>query len=124
MNNFTIRLIERNTSNEVRRFSYYNEEVMLDELCTMLHLIDDGKHMLLVKFDMPDYFTITAIPELYMEGSYLSVYIESSSSSDIHKFIIDKDDIFHAGSEMVDELEYVVSKAREMSNIVCNDLCY
>lgn len=118
MNNFTIRLIERNTSNEVRRFSYYNEEVMLDELCTMLHLIDDGRHMLLVKSDMPDVFRITAIPELYMDGSYLSVYIESSSLSDIHKCIIDKDDIFHAGSEMVDQVEYVMGKSREIYNSV------
>lgn len=113
MKTYTIKLVNRETNDIVRIFSYYKEETMLDELCTMLHLIIDGTHHLLVKASTPDEFRIIALPKTDMEGSYISLTISSTSVYYIRTFDIE-DDIFHSGSEMVDCLEYVMNRADEM----------
>lgn len=113
MNTYTIKLVNRETNNIDRIFSYYKEETMLDELCTMLPLIIDGTHHLLVKSNSADEFRITALPKIDMEGSYILLTISSSSVYYIRDFVIE-DDIFHSGSEMVDCLEYVMNRADEM----------
>ena len=113
MKTYTIKLVNRETNNIDRIFSYYKGETMLDELCTMLPLIIDGTHHLLVKSNSADEFRIIALPKTDMEGSYISLTISSTSVHYIRTFDIE-DDIFHSGSEMVDCLEYVMNRADEM----------